>query len=103
MLDLCEETPLSLSQVAKRLPPNRGGKPVHVSTVMRWITKGVRGVRLEAVRLGGRWVSTAEALQRFSDCLTAARYDSDPAVTATTASTLKAAERADRELATLGF
>jgi hypothetical protein len=42
---------------------------------VRWITSGAKSptgevVRLEAVRLGGRWVTSAAALQRFAERLT---------------------------------
>jgi hypothetical protein len=53
------------------LPPSRKGKPLNCSTVFRWIVKGVRGIRLEAARLGGQWFTSREALQRFAERLTA--------------------------------
>jgi hypothetical protein len=71
MIDLRIEQPISLAQAAKLIPPTRQAKPVHVSTVLRWILRGMRGVHLEALRLGGRWVTTQEALARFSEALTA--------------------------------
>jgi hypothetical protein len=48
-----------------------------LSCVLRWVLDGVPGpdgrrVRLEALRLGGRWVTSAEALQRFGERLTPA-------------------------------
>ncbi len=69
---------LSLTQVARRLPPSRAGKPVHVNTVTRWILVGARlrdgcRLRLTAVRLPGRWVVTPEALEEFLAALTADR------------------------------
>jgi hypothetical protein len=64
MIDLQSETMVALKDV--ELVP---GKKVHFSTVFRWVTKGVRGVRLEAVRLGNRWLTSAEALQRFVERL----------------------------------
>jgi hypothetical protein len=71
MIDLRNETPLSLAQAAKLLPPGRRGRPVTLSCVLRWILRGVktpRGlVRLEASRMGGRWLTTVEALERFAD------------------------------------
>jgi hypothetical protein len=43
--------------------------------LVRWIVKGVRSpsgalVRLEGLRLGDRWVTSREALQRFAEALT---------------------------------
>jgi hypothetical protein len=61
---------LSLSQAARRIPPARKGRPVHVSTLWRWATHGVlipdgRRVRLEIIRLAGRLVTSEGALARF--------------------------------------
>jgi hypothetical protein len=74
-VDLSSETLLSLSQAARRLPPCRADRPVNPATIWRWIAKGARrpdGTRitLEAVRLGGRWLTSAEALARFAAALT---------------------------------
>lgn len=71
MPDLLSESLLSAPEAARRVPPTRLDRPTHVSTIIRWITHGVRGVRLEAVRLGGRWVTSVEALDRFAAALTA--------------------------------
>jgi hypothetical protein len=60
-----DETRLFVSEVPRHLPRGRGGRPVHLLTVLRWIRQGVRGVRLEALKLGGRWVTSREALARF--------------------------------------
>jgi hypothetical protein len=84
MIDLRTETKLSLAQAARLVPPTRQDKQVHVSTILRWILRGVRDVRLEAVRVGGRWVTTHEALERFSAALTA-RYVAPPAGAAASA------------------
>jgi hypothetical protein len=69
MIDL--STALPLRDVASLLPPGRRGRPVTQGCVMRWILRGVKGpggrrVRLEAVRLGGRWLTSLEALERFA-------------------------------------
>ena len=63
MIDLASETLLTIEKDAERL---------HVSkaTLNRWITYGTKGIRLEAAKLGGRWRTSEEAIQRFSDCLT---------------------------------
>ena len=73
MFDLLNETSLSLSEAAKRVPPSRNTKHIHRTTLIRWITQGLNGIRLEAVRVGGRWITSVEAIQRFSDALTAAK------------------------------
>ena len=49
-----------------------------VDTIYRWATKGMRGFRLETIRIGGTLCTSHEALQRFFDRLT----EADPAVRA---------------------
>ena len=68
-INLEDEQLLSLADAARALPRLRGRKRVHVSTLHRWVLRGVRGVRLEATRLGRTLVTSREALQRFSDRL----------------------------------
>lgn len=75
MIDIRSENLSSLGELSKLVPPGRNGKRTHLSTLIRWITRGVRSpdgrvVRLEALRIAGRWGSTPEALQRFFEELT---------------------------------
>jgi hypothetical protein len=75
MLDLTNETPIPLAAAAALVPPARRGRKTHISTLLRWITSGAKApdgspVKLEAVRLGGRWMTSREALQRFAEKLT---------------------------------
>ncbi len=105
MSDLLTEQFLSIDQIAKLLPPNRQGKPVNFSTIYRWIFTGVRSiagdrVRLEATRMGGRWLISREALQRFSATL--GSIPAPQAMPQTSAGT-KASERAKKKLAALGI
>jgi hypothetical protein len=74
---LLDETLISLAQAARLFPPTRQDKAVHVSTILRWILRGVRGVRLEAARAGGRWITSREAVARFVAALTAS-HSSQP-------------------------
>jgi hypothetical protein len=95
--------PSRLAEAAARVPSFRPGKKTHVATIFRWIQHGVRGVKLEAVRLGGRWVTSVEALQRFAEaCSASPAPDASPSHRPTSATHRRAAERADRELARLG-
>jgi len=71
MIDIHSENLINLRTAATLRPSGRNGRPTHVSTVFRWIQRGVRGVRLEAVRIGGSMYTSREALQRFVDRLTA--------------------------------
>ncbi len=80
MISLQSETILPLSQAAKCLPGrSAAGRPPHVATLYRWASRGICGVRLETLRLGGGLVTSAEALQRFAERVTATR-DHDFAV-----------------------
>jgi hypothetical protein len=74
-MSLTDETLLSLPEVCQLLPPGRNrAKPV-LGTVLRWIITGAKGpdgelVRLEAVRVGGKWLTSREALARWTARLT---------------------------------
>ena len=69
MIDLLNEEVLSLSQAARCLPRLRKGRPVNTSTLWRWSTIGFHGIRLETAKLGGRNVTSREALNRFFNAL----------------------------------
>ncbi len=66
MIDIKTEKLLSMSQAVRLIPPSRSGRSTHTSTLVRWIHRGVRGRRLEAVRIGGSWFTSLEALARFA-------------------------------------
>jgi hypothetical protein len=70
-IDLTRETPVPLADVPKLswIPRRRGGRRLHLSSVHRWCSRGLRGRRLEFVQLGGTRVTTVEALFRFFDSL----------------------------------
>jgi hypothetical protein len=73
-----------LSAIAKGIHPNRGGKPVTLSCILRWGQAGLKlpdgtKVFLEMVRLGGRWLTTPAALGRFITSQTPAP-GADPSV-----------------------
>jgi excisionase family DNA binding protein len=63
VIDLVIETLLTIEKAAERLLVSEG-------TLHRWISKGSNGVRLEAVKVGNRWRTSEEAIQRFSESLT---------------------------------
>jgi hypothetical protein len=108
VIDLASESTLSLVQAARLLPPGRGGRPVTLSCILRWVLKGAPGpngtrVKLEALRLGGRWLTSREALQRFAEALTPRLDDSPVPTPRTPAARARAAERAGKELEILGI
>lgn len=76
-IDLEHEQALSLTDAAKALPAIDGKKP-HISTIWRWCRKGVRGVRLEYVRLGHRICTSRAALGRFAQQLAEADPEPEP-------------------------
>lgn len=69
-IDITTEALMSLTDAAKNLPLI-DGKRVHSSTLWRWCRKGLRGIRLEHVRLGHRVCTTLEAVSRFTNALAA--------------------------------
>jgi hypothetical protein len=73
MIDVNEETLLTFAEVTKSIP----GRP-HVSTLHRWRQKGVRGVKLETLLVGGRRMVSREALERFFTNITAAAENDAP-------------------------
>lgn len=58
------ETYRRLSEHANRLP----NRPA-TSTLWRWGKKGVRGVRLETIRIGGTIYTSDEAIARFLEAI----------------------------------
>lgn len=100
----------SLSQAARLLPAYRQSRPVNPSTVYRWIADGVRladgtRLRLEAVRLGGRWLTSTQAIERFIARQTP-NLDTQPIPTPsprTPQQSAIAAERAGKKLEKIGI
>jgi hypothetical protein len=108
MIDLNAESSLSLSQAARLLPPGRRGRPATLSCLLRWVLSGTKApdgriVKLEALRLGARWVTSREAIQRFAEALTP-RLDAGPAPTPRSPGRRRrASERAAAELERAGI
>ncbi len=107
-MTITTETMLSLPQAARRLPPGRGGRPVTLSCVLRWIFDGAPGptgqrVRLEAVRIGGRWVTSEEALARFAARLTPRLDAPTPASPRSPGRRQRASQRAAAALEKIGI
>lgn len=107
MIDLATEQTISLGQAARLLPPGRGGRPVTLSCVLRWILNGASSpsgelVRLEAIRIGGRWCTSTQALQRFAQALTPNLGDTPPSPR-TSAARHRASDRAAQHLEQIGI
>src|SRR5262245_38226901 len=74
---------LPLHEAAKFVP-GRGRSRVHASTLARWNARGVkthdgRRVRLRAVRIASRWVTTRAWLEEFAAAQTPTFSDTDQA------------------------
>jgi hypothetical protein len=109
MVELATEKTFPLSQASKFLPSARLGRPVSLSCLLRWVFDGIKmpdggRVRLEALRLGGKWVTSLEALQRFAEAQTPQiagnRKDVVPRPPATRR---RASERAEKALTKAGI
>jgi hypothetical protein len=68
-IDPLTEPVYSLTRATRRVPQLRDGRPAHVSTLWRWATTGLRGVRLETAMVGGVQVTSDAALRRFFTAL----------------------------------
>jgi len=97
MIDLTQEELVPIRDVPKHLPPRPTGKRVHISAVYRWLLRGIRGVRLESLKIGGTTYTSKEALQRFADRLTSPAHVSDT-VPATTLTRKRQIDRAAKQV-----
>ena len=70
-IDITREQPITFKRLVRELSERSGDRPLHKSTPMRWHARGLRGIKLEAVRIGGTWYTSLEAFGRFSERLTA--------------------------------
>ena len=52
------------------------GQRPHVQTVRRWVKKGCRGVRLNALFVNGSYLTTIQAVEEFFRATTEARLES---------------------------
>ena len=108
MSDILSETIVSIHEAAAMFPGRRPGKKLNFSTLWRWILKGIRTtdgqvIRLEACRLGSRWVTSREAIARFSARLTPTAADTPAtAPVRTPAARLRASKLDAEKLEKLG-
>jgi hypothetical protein len=75
-IDAATDDLISINEVCKKFP-GKSGKPRALNTVIRWIVvgsisrHGSAPVKLAALRVGGNWYTTHEAIREFSNSLTA--------------------------------
>lgn len=72
MIDTLTEALVTMAQAARETPNRAGGRGVNVSTTCRWFLRGIAGVKLETILIGGVRYTSREALQRFFAAATAA-------------------------------
>src|SRR4051812_22483214 len=72
-IDISQEALIPFTQAAAHLPRRRRGRKAAVSTLHRWATRGLRGVVLETLQVGGTKCTSLAALQRFFDRLSVPR------------------------------
>jgi hypothetical protein len=100
-LALLEKEGLTMTEAAALLPGRKPGKRLYVNTVWRWCRKGLRGVRLRSVLVGGQRLTTRQWLQEFIQAMSEAREPGDaspPPVIRTPRQRQSASERAAEEL-----
>ena len=99
MIDLSTEHLIAIRDVPKILPPRANGKVIHISAVYRWLLRGVRGIRLESIAIGGTTYTSTEAVQRFADRLSRPCSSGTSIQTATPTQRRRQIERATRRVA----
>lgn len=65
---LQNETVGSFTEIANLLP-RLNGKRIHCASLWRWARRGIQGHKLETRRLGGRFCTSLEAVDRFCKAL----------------------------------
>jgi hypothetical protein len=95
-IDVENEEIITLMQACRLFPPN-GVSP---ATMARWVgQRGVRGVRLATIVIGGRRLTSREAVAKF---IAAQNSEETPSPTITQAQRQRQAEAAQKELARAG-
>ncbi len=100
MIDPQAEPPIPLMQVPLLpwLPRRRGGRKLHIATAFRWAQRGLRGVKLEIIQIGGTKCTSEEALKRYF-----ARLSGEATAPPPTKARQRQVAAAERELATAGM
>jgi Protein of unknown function (DUF1580) len=102
MVDIATEQVFALAEIHKHVPKRRGGRKIHTATGYRWASRGLNGVRLEVVQVGGTKCTSLEALQRFFERLSAVASGEAPPVR-TAKQRERAAAKANDELQKAGW
>jgi len=95
-IDYEAETIVSLGEACRSFPPDG----ISDATMARWIQRGVRGVKLETLMIGGRRFTSKEAICRF---IAAQNADEQPAPAITPAQRRRQSEAARQALQEAGI
>ncbi len=105
MIDITAEHLIAPREYCEMRPPGRNGRPMHIATAYRHIFNGVRGIKLEHVKIGSQIYTSREAVQRFIEAMTDLPRGKSPSPAKpprTTAARSKAFARAEAALDDLG-
>jgi hypothetical protein len=99
---------LTVSQAASIFPGHRKNSKMHPSAVARFISAGTRRtdgavVRLRAYRLGGRWLTSRQAVAEFLRALTPKSDAGAPRAPRGPNERRRAVSRAEAELSKYGI
>ena len=97
MIDLSSENVFPVNEAPKHIP----GRPSQAS-VWRWVLKGIGGIKLESILIGGRRLTSTEAIQRFADARTA-QANGEPIPSRTPKQRERDIAAAERETSAAGF
>jgi hypothetical protein len=70
MIDLLNETPITLLRATALPQLRRNGRKPHLASLHRWCSRGCRGIPLESIVVGGARCVTSESVDRWIDALT---------------------------------
>ena len=94
-IDVSNESIITLGEACRVVPPHG----VSTATMARWIQRGVGGVRLATIVIGGRRFTSREAIARF---ISAQNADDSPTPAVSPAQRTRQAKAAQQELARAG-
>lgn len=81
---MLNEQLISIAEASRKFPNHRGVGTIRTTTIWRWINRGIRLpdgsiLKLEALRVAGRWLTSTEAVTRFIERQNPSLVTSEPA------------------------
>lgn len=104
MIDIRKDKLLTLTEASRLFPGRRGGQ-IKYGTIRRWVSVGVKGVRLETVPVGGGIRTTEQACREFTRRLQKIRESKYGEATSDASADVpcESSESAHEQLAAAGF